>query len=74
MQWEILGRNTYKTTSLRGLPAAMTGKRAKHMTKQARAPRLQAPKISRRSHRLTMSRRLAFVAAASQVKTEAWEK
>lgn len=45
--------STHRTTSLRGLPKEMTGKRKKQMTKQARAPRLQAAKINRRSHRLT---------------------
>lgn len=44
--------NTYRITNLRGF-SERTGKRVKQMTKQARAARLQAPKISRRSQRLT---------------------
>lgn len=49
---ELYGSLTYKMTNLRGL-MERTGKRVKHMTKQARAARLQAPKTIKRSHRLT---------------------
>lgn len=48
------GRNTYNTTNLRGL-SVKTGNRAKQITKHARAPRLQAPNMRRRSHRLTVT-------------------
>ncbi len=41
-------------TNLRGF-GNRTGQKAKQMTKQAKAPRLQAPKINKRSHRLTRS-------------------
>lgn len=41
---------THKMTNLRGLIV----KRAKERTKQAKAPRLQAPKIRSRSHLLTI--------------------
>lgn len=44
---------TYRMTNFRGF-SDRTGNRAKQMTKQARAPRLQAPKMSNRSHRLTV--------------------
>lgn len=44
---------TYRMTNLRGLRDS-TGKRAKQMTKQASAPRLQAPNINNRSHLLTV--------------------
>lgn len=43
---------TYRITNLRGLKDR-TGNRAKQMTKQASAPKLHAPKMSKRSHRLT---------------------
>lgn len=49
--------DTHRMASLRGR-SDMTGKRAKQMTKQASAARLQAPKISIRSHRLTTGSRL----------------
>src|SRR4051794_19663872 len=48
----VVGCYTYRITNLDGLKER-TGKRAKQMTKQARAPRLQAAKTSIRSHRLT---------------------
>ena len=41
-------------TNLRGF-GNRTGQKAKQMTKQAKAPTLQAPKINKRSHRLTRS-------------------
>ena len=44
---------TYRITNLRGL-IDNTGNRVKHMTKHARAARLQAPKINKRSQRLTV--------------------
>lgn len=44
---------TYRMTNFRGF-SDRTGNRAKQMTKQARAPRLQAVKMSNRSHRLTV--------------------
>lgn len=44
--------HTYNITNLRGL-RERTGNRVKHMTKQAKAARLQAPKTINRSHRLT---------------------
>jgi hypothetical protein len=44
--------HTYKMTNFRGL-VAMIGKRVKHMTKQAKAARLQAAKTSNLSHLLT---------------------
>lgn len=47
-----MGGPTHNMTNLRGL-RDRTGKRVKQMTKQARAARLQAPKINSRSHRLT---------------------
>lgn len=43
---------THRITNLRGRRDS-TGNKAKQMTKQARAPRLQAPKMSKRSQRLT---------------------
>jgi len=50
---EIFGKvDPYRITNFRGL-VIRTGQRAKQSTKQARAPRLQAPKISKRSQRLT---------------------
>ncbi|KAH8177545.1 hypothetical protein LIA77_02627 [Sarocladium implicatum] len=45
-------QRTYKMTNFRGRRDS-TGKRVKQMTKQAAAPRLQAPKIIKRSHLLT---------------------
>lgn len=44
---------TYRMTNFDGL-SDRTGKRKKQMTKQARAPRLQAPKIINRSHLFTV--------------------
>lgn len=52
---ERAARSTHSMTNLRGL-SERTGKRVKHMTKQARAARLQAPKINKRSHLLTATR------------------
>lgn len=49
----MLTGGTYKITNLRGLKES-TGKRVKHMTKQARAARLQAAKTNKRSHLLTV--------------------
>jgi hypothetical protein len=50
---EISGKaHSYRITNLRGL-VIRTGQRAKQSTKQARAPKLQAPKINKRSQRLT---------------------
>lgn len=46
------GTATYKMANLRGL-SVRTGKRKKQIMKQTAAPRLQAPKMSIRSHRLT---------------------
>lgn len=46
------GQATYKMANLRGL-SVRTGKRKKQMRKQTAAPRLQAAKMSIRSHRLT---------------------
>ncbi len=54
---EGTGRWTYRITNLRGRRES-TGKRAKQMTKQTKAPRLQAPKMSNRSHRLTIRKAL----------------
>lgn len=53
--WEVESKSTdtYKTANLRGLSVS-TGKRKKQIMKQTTAPRLQAPKMSIRSHRLTM--------------------
>ena len=51
---------THSMTNLRGRSDS-TGNRVKHMTKQARAARLQAPKISKRSHLLTTTSWLALV-------------
>lgn len=48
-------RYTYNIANLRGF-RDNTGNKAKHMTKQTRAAALQAPKTSRRSHRLTIAR------------------
>lgn len=45
-------RRTYKITNFLGLSDS-TGKRKKQITKQTRAPRLQAPKTNIRSHLLT---------------------
>lgn len=45
---------TYKITNFLGL-SDKTGKRKKQITKQARAPKLQAPKINSRSHLLTIA-------------------
>lgn len=45
---------TYRITNFLGRNDR-TGKRKKQITKQARAPRLQAPKIIIRSHLLTMT-------------------
>lgn len=52
--WEVESKSTdtYKTANLRGLSVS-TGKRKKQIMKQTTAPRLQAPKMSIRSHRLT---------------------
>lgn len=55
--------NTYNTTNLRGL-SVKTGNRAKQITKHARAPRLQAPNMRRRSHRLTVAHLVSPVAKA----------
>lgn len=44
---------THRIANLRGL-RDRTGNNAKQITKQASAARLQPPKISRRSHRLTI--------------------
>ena len=50
---------TYRMTNLVGRKES-TGNKAKQMTKHARAARLQAPKTSMRSHRLTV-RRVSYV-------------
>ena len=47
------GDGTYNMANLRGTAAKMKN-RLKQMMKQIKAPRLQAPKMSRRSHRLTI--------------------
>lgn len=47
------GVDTYRMTNLRGR-TDRTGNRAKQMTKQARAPKLHAPKTNKRSHLLTV--------------------
>lgn len=44
---------THRMTNFDGL-SVKTGKRKKQMTKQARAPKLQAPNIIKRSHLLTV--------------------
>lgn len=56
---------TYRITNLRGR-RDNTGNKAKQMTKQARAPRLQAPKMSKRSHRLTGKQYYVSVADAEE--------
>ena len=48
----VTGTDTYRTANFRGLSVS-TGKRKKQIMKQTVAPRLQAPKMSIRSHRLT---------------------
>lgn len=50
--WRGVWEATYRMTNFLGR-SERTGNRAKQMTKQARAARLQAPKTSIRSHRLT---------------------
>ena len=45
---------TYSMANLRGF-SDKTGNRKKQITKQARAPRLQAAKTRSRSHRLTVA-------------------
>ena len=49
------GGHTYKMANFRGFNDK-TGNRTKQITKQAKAARLQAPKMSSRSHRLTVAR------------------
>lgn len=51
---ERLGKATYKMANLRGL-SVRTGNRKKQIMKQTAAPRLQAAKMSIRSHRDTRS-------------------
>ena len=48
------GASTYSMANLRGF-TDKTGNRKKQITKQAKAPRLQAAKTSSRSHRLTVA-------------------
>lgn len=52
------GYKTYRTTNLRGRVATI-GKRAKQMTKHARAARLQAPKTNSLSQRLTRTQKVS---------------
>lgn len=60
---------TYKITNFLGRKDR-TGKRKKQITKQARAPKLQAPKINIRSHLLTTVRRSQPFGLGDQNKKE----
>ncbi len=55
----MFSQDTYRMTNFRGL-SDRTGNRVKHMTKHARAARLQAAKTKRRSHLLTIVLKLAL--------------
>lgn len=52
MKGQYIADSTYSTANLRGL-SDNTGNKKKHIIKQTAAPKLHAPNMSMRSHRLT---------------------
>lgn len=67
---EMFRLETYRITNLRGRNDS-TGNRAKQMTKQASAPKLQAPNMSKRSHRLTRKHSYVSLSGKKEQK-DAW--